>query len=308
VVTAVERVDRVRWQPSFITLSVIWGSSFALIKVGVNAGVASLWIALWRCLFGALTLLAVCTFRRMALPRDPATWGHATVVAVLLNAAPFALFAYGEQHVSSVLAGVFAATTPLMTLFFVLALVPQEQVTVRRLVGLLLGFLGVLCLLAVWRGVAGGTLVGGLACLCATLCYGAGFAYTRRFFSGRRESATVLTAVQIGCATLELMLVTLPFSGLPKWPGLPAAAALVLLGVICTGYGYILNLRIVRAAGPTIASTVTYVVPLWSTAFGALLLAEPVGWNTFLGGILVVAGVLVTRARSSVAKVIRPGA
>lgn len=210
---------------------------------------------------------------------------------------PFALFAYGEQHVSSVLAGVLNATTPLTTLVFLIALVPQERATGRRLLGLLLGFLGVICVLGVWDGLAGVTLIGGLACLGATTGYGAGFAYTRRFFSGRGGSAAVLSAVQISCVTLELALVTPLVSGLPTWTGTPAASALVLLGAIGTGYAFLLNLHIVRAAGPTIASTVTYVMPLWSTALGAVLLAEPVGWNTFVGGILVVAGVLVTRAR-----------
>ena len=68
------------------------------------------------------------------------------------------------------------------------------------------------------------------------------------------------------------------------------------LGVLGTGYAYVLNLGVVRAAGPTVASTVTYVTPIWSTAIGAVLLAEPVGWNTVVGGLLVVVGVVVTRA------------
>lgn len=293
---ASQRVDTARWLPSFVALSAIWGSSFALIKVSVDAGVAPLWVALWRCLFGALALLTVCAVQRAALPRDLRTWGHAAIVAALWNAVPFTLFAYGELHVSSVLAGVLNATTPLTTLVFVLAFVPQERATARRLVGLLLGFLGVLCLLGVWRGLAGTTLVGGLACLGATTGYGAAFAYTRRFFSERGGSAAVLSAVQICCATLELALVTPFANGLPGWPGLPAAAALVLLGAIGTGYAFLLNLNIIRAAGPMVASTVTYLIPLWSTALGALLLAEPVGWNTLVGGILVVAGVVVTRA------------
>lgn len=100
-----------RWLPGFILLSAIWGSSFALIKLAVDDGVAPIWVALWRCLFGALALLAVCALRRERLPRSRSTWGHAAVVAALLNAAPFALFAFGEQHVSSLLAGVINATT-----------------------------------------------------------------------------------------------------------------------------------------------------------------------------------------------------
>ena len=148
------------------------------------------------------------------------TWGHAAVVAVLANTAPFVLLAYGEQHVDSVLAGLLNATTPLMTLLFVPLLVPTERITARRVAGLLIGFAGVLCVLGVWRGVAGGTITGTLACLGSTACYGATFAYMQRFFAG----------------------------------------------ALGTGWAYVLNLGVVRAAGPTVA-----------------------------GGVLVVAGVVVTR-------------
>jgi drug/metabolite transporter (DMT)-like permease len=289
-----------RWAAKFVALSAIWGSSFALIKVAVDAGVSPLWVALWRCLFGALTLWAICLVQRVAVPRDRRTWGHACVVAVLLNAVPFALFAYGETQVSSVLAGVWNATTPLTTLVFVLALVREEHPTRRRALGLLLGFVGVLIVLGVWRGAGGGLLAGSLACLAATTCYGAGFACTRRFFSGGRHTASALSAVQITCATAQLALITPVVSGGPVWPGARAAAALVVLGAVGTGLAYVLNLDVIRAAGSTIASTVTYVTPLWSTLLGALLLAEPVGWNTVVGGALVIGGVLFTRARGSV--------
>lgn len=287
-----------RWLPGFVLLSIIWGSSFALIKLAVDDGVPPLWVALLRCLFGTLALLVVCAVQRVRLPRAPTTWGHAAVVAALLNAAPFALFAVGEQYVSSVLAGVINATTPLMTLIFVLLLVTGEQVTARRSLGLLLGFAGVLCILGVWRGMADGTLAGGLACLGATACYGAGFAYTRRFFSGRAEAAAALSAAQIGTATVQLGMVAAVTGTAPTLPGPAAAIGLVVLGAIGTGYAFLLNLQVIRAAGPTVASTVTYVAPIWSTVIGAVLLNEPVGWNTLVGGVLVVLGVLASRAHT----------
>lgn len=288
-------VSKGGWAAGFAVLSVIWGGSFALIKIAVDAGVAPAWVALWRCLFGALALWAICLVSRTSVPRDPRAWGHAAVVALLLNAAPFALFAYGETHVSSVLAGVWNATTPLATLVFVLALVRSERPTTQRVIGLLVGFVGVLVVLGVWQGIDTGMMTGTLACLAATSCYGAGFAYTRRFFSGRPESASALSAVQITCATAELALFTPLTAGMPSWPGMNAAAALVVLGAVGTGVAYILNFRVIRAAGSTIASTVTYVTPLWSTLLGWALLDEPLAWNTLAGAVLVVGGIVLTR-------------
>lgn len=127
----------------------------------------------------------------------------------------------------------------------------------------------------------------------------AGFAYTRRFFSGRDGSVAALSAVQIGCATAELGVVTPWLAGAPSWPGLPAAGSLLLLGTLGTGYAYILNLRVIRAAGASVAATVTYLTPVWSTALGAVLLEEPVGWHTVGGAGLVVAGILATGSSGS---------
>ena len=172
--------------------------------------------------------------------------------------------------------------------------------------GLLIGFAGVLCVLGVWRGVAGAT-VPALACLGSTASYGATFAYMQRFFAGRSGSAAALSAAQLVCASVELAVVAPALAGLPHWPGVPAAVALLALGALGTGLAYVLNLGVVRAAGPTVASTVTYVIPVWSTAIGAVLLAEPVGWNTVVGGVVVVAGVVVTRFPDRVRVVALPG-
>ncbi|MFB6888540.1 DMT family transporter [Kitasatospora sp. NPDC056327] len=304
-----------RWWPGFVALSAIWGASFALIKVAVDAGVPPVWVAAWRCLLGAAALWAILAVRREAAPRDLATWGHSAVAAVLLNAVPFVLFSYGETRVSSVLAGVMNATTPLFALLFATALVPGERRPGRRrLVGLALGLAGVLTVLgagfgegpgggaggapgagAVGGPASGDVVAGGLACLAATCCYGAGFAYLRRHLAARPHSATALSAVQITCAAAELAVAAPVAAGVPQWPGTGAAGALLLLGAIGTGVAYVMNLGLVRTAGTVVAAAVTYVTPLWSTVFGALLLAEPVGWNTLVGGLVVIAAVVLTR-------------
>jgi drug/metabolite transporter (DMT)-like permease len=195
-----------------------------------------------------------------------------------------------------VLAGLVNATTPLMTLLFVPLLVPTEHITRRRVAGLLIGFAGVLCVLGVWRGLTGGTVAGTLACLGSTAGYGAAFAYMQRFFAGRGGSAAALSAAQLVWASAQLAVLAPLAAGPPAWPGPGAALALLALGALGTGVAYVLNLGVIRAAGPTVASTVTYVIPVWSTAIGAVLLGEPVGWNTVVGGVLVIVGVLVTRA------------
>lgn len=295
-----------RWLPGFVALSAIWGASFALIKVAVDAGVPPLWVALWRCLLGAATLWAILVVRGERVPRDRALWVHSAVVAVLLNAVPFALFPFGETRVSSVLAGVMNATTPLFTLLFAVLTVPEERrPDARRLAGLGLGFLGVLTVLGAWHGLGAGATTGALACLAATCCYGAGYVYLRRFLSGRPESVTTLSALQVTCATAELVLVAPLAAGAPHWPGAGPALALLALGVVGTGLAFLLNMGLVRSAGTAVASAVTYVMPLWSTAIGAAVLHEPVGWNALVGGALVIVAVALTRPRR--ARAVAPG-
>jgi drug/metabolite transporter (DMT)-like permease len=281
--------------PGFLLLSAIWGGSFALIKVAVDAGVPPVWVACWRCVCGALTLLAVALARRDRLPADPATWAHGLVVALLANALPFTLLATGELRVSSVLAGMLNATTPLTTLLFALALLPEERLTRARLAGLLTGFAGVLVVLGVWQAPAGGTLAGALLCLGSTVCYGAAFSYARRFFTGRAGSAVTLSAVQITLAAALLLPVAPLLAGPPGWPGAVAAGALLVLGAAGTGVAYLLNVRVIRRFGASFAAGVTYLTPVWAALLGGVLLAEPVHWYTGAGAALVVAGVLLAR-------------
>ena len=168
------------------------------------------------------------------------------------------------------------------------------------MLGLLTGFVGVLTVLAVWSGVDSGTVAGSAACLTAAVCYGMGFAYTRRYFSGGGHSAVALAAAQVTCAAVESAVLVALFAGPPQWPGPGAALALVVLGGVGTGVAFVMNLRVIQTVGPATASTVTYLIPLWSTVLGAVFLAEPLGWHVLLGGLLIIIGaVLVQRPRAA---------
>lgn len=168
------------WPLRFLLLSVIWGLSFLFIKVGDEA-LAPLQVALGRMACGVATLLLIVSVRRQHLPRGWRVWGHLAVAAVLLNAAPFSLFAYGEQHVSSVLAGIWNATTPLMTVPVAILVLPDEKPTQERSLGLAVGFVGVLVVLGVWAGLGRQDVIGNLMCLGAAASYGLGFPYTAAF-------------------------------------------------------------------------------------------------------------------------------
>ena len=157
--------------------------------------------------------------------------------------------------------------------------------------GLLAGFGGVLVVLGPWRSVGGGELTGQLMCLGAAACYGLAFPYTRRFVAARPDSGIALSAGQLIWSTLQLGLVTAFVGGAPHRLGLDPVLAMLALGVLGTGAAYILNYAVVRLAGATTASTVTYLVPIVSTALGIAVLSEHLAWNQPAGAAVVLASV-----------------
>ncbi|MFB9376736.1 DMT family transporter [Kineococcus gynurae] len=283
------------WVPAFVALAVLWGCSFALVHVGLRA-LTPVQVAFWRLALGASTLLVVSAATRTRLPRGRRTWAHLLVLAALLNAAPFTLFAVGQQSVSSVLAGIINATTPLATLLVILVAFREERPTRRRTTGLLTGFVGVAVVLGVWRGLAAGELTGVLACLGAVACYGVAFPYARRHLASSGARPVALATAQVLLAT-GLMLPVLALSGTtPTAPPTPTVvAAMVALGALCSGLAYVLNFHVVAARGASTASSVTYLTPVVAAVVGVAFLGEHLRWNQPLGAGLVLVGIAVSQ-------------
>ncbi len=205
------------WLPGYLALAAIWGSSFLFIKVGIRE-LHPLYVALGRVAAGMLTLLVILAFLRQRLPTGVRVWAHLTFVGAIGVALPFTLFGYGEQRISSMLAGIWNATTPLIALPVAVLVFRTERMTARRAVGLGLGFVGVLVILGVWRGVGGPELIGQLMCFGAALCYGIAIPYQRRFLAGRPESGVALAAGQLVAATALLAVVAPLVAGAPPAP------------------------------------------------------------------------------------------
>ena len=279
----------------FALLALVWGASFLLIKVGLT-GLSPAQVVLGRLLFGAAALAVVVVATGTRLPRFGVLWGHMTVVAVVLCVAPFLLFAWAERHVSSGLASICNATTPLMTTLVAMAALPQEHPTRMRVLGLLTGMGGVVLVLGPWHGL-GGAALGPAACLLAAACYGCAFVYLRRFVAPHGQPAVAVATLQVGIAAVIMLALTPALGTTPVHLSVPVVLSVGALGVVGTGLAYVWNTNVVAAWGATNASTVTYLTPVVGVALGVVVLAEPVAWNQPAGALLVLAGIAISRAR-----------
>jgi drug/metabolite transporter (DMT)-like permease len=206
------------------------------------------------------------------------------------------LIGWGEEHISSALASVLNACTPLFAAGFAAGLL-GERLRPPQLVGVAVGFLGVAVVAGVGGGdLAGSSLLGSAAVVLAGAGYGFGFAYANRFTTGL--SALQLSFGQLLAGTLVLApvaAVDLAAGRVDLGPS--AAICLVLLGTLGTGYAYLLNYRTLQESGATVASLVTYLVPLVAVAAGVVVLGEPFSLRLVVGGLIVVLGVALVQGR-----------
>lgn len=307
------KATRVPWQLKFLALTFIWGSSFLLMKIGLRS-LAPLQISGLRILSGAAVLMLLLTASGGRLPRERRLWAHLMVTGFFLGSLPFSLFALGEERISSALAGIGNSITPIATVLFSLLLLRGDKIGGGKIAGVLIGFVGVLVILQPWQAHGRPDLLGFGMTLVAGMSYGVGWTYTRRFLGRADFGGLTLPAAQMLTSAAQ-MLVALaiwwltqrarlsldaPWSlhantsgGSVLWPLL----AVLALGVVGTGIAMSFQYDVVRAAGPTVGASVTYLIPVVSVALGVLLLGERLQWPQFAGAAIVLAAaVLIGRS------------
>ncbi|MFI2120405.1 DMT family transporter [Streptomyces sp. NPDC020299] len=294
--TAARPRPRLDWRLRFGALSLIWGFSFLLIKVGTE-GYAPFQVTFGRLVFGTAVLGAAMAVKRERLPRGARTWGHLAVAAFLLNALPFSLFAYSELTIPSTLAGICNATSPLWGMALSLVALSEDRPTRLRVAGLGLGFLGVLTVLGAWQGFTGLDATGTALALLASLSYPVGWIYVRRTLAGSGHSHLSMTGAQLLLATLQLAVVTPLFTTAPAHFALIPLLAVATLGALGTGLAVLIQYGLVAEVGPTTAQMVTYFIPVIATAAGVAILDETLHWTTPVGAVIVLTGAALTQVR-----------
>jgi drug/metabolite transporter (DMT)-like permease len=279
-----------------LALSALWGSSFFFFKVLV-AALPPLTVVLGRVGLAAIMLNLFLLLRRDPM-RAALPWGRFVIMGTLNCAIPFSLIVWGETRISSGLASILNAATPLFAVLVAHFLIRNERLTWARVAGVMFGMAGVAVLIGpdAWHGLNSRNLPGEIACLLAALSYALAGVYGRRF---RGLPALHVATGQLTGATI----VMLPIAGLADrfWTlPMPAAtiwAAFAGIAILCTVLAYILYFRILATAGPTNLMLVTFLLPISALLLGHIVLGETIQPFAFAGMALIGAGLAAIDGR-----------
>jgi drug/metabolite transporter (DMT)-like permease len=302
----------------FLALSFVWGSSFLFIKIGLDEHLPPFTLVTYRLGIATLFLLAVMRITGGTLPRSRDALGRLFVLAILNVAIPFTFLTWGEQYITSAVTSIFNGLVPLFAIVIAALVLHDEPITLNRLGGLLVGFIGAVLLASPNLGAASSAdatsaLVGEIAVTGAALSYAAAAVYARRAITGRAfiddpvtgprpPAPAEIALIQVGVAAVVvacLAVVSEPHpGGLIAMPGSwKAWFSVAWLGVLGSGVAYLLYFRILRAWGATRSTLVTYVMPIVGIALGVAVLSEVLHPAEILGSILVIGGLALASSR-----------
>ena len=225
---------------------------------------------------------------------------HLWVAGVLMSAIPFSLFSFAQQSTTSSLAAIIGAATPMFTLLAILTIYRTEKVTVIATIGLVVGLIGVAITLGVWEGFGQNDPLAIGALVLATISYGIGGPYIRKFVTPMGLSGSSSAAAQVFTSAITLLpfyLLTGPL--ITGAPSIESILAIAALGILGSGFAYRLFHDVIKAAGSTVASTVTFTNPVLATIWGILLLGEELHWYEPIGGAVVILGAWLAQNKST---------
>lgn len=276
-----------------VLLAALWGPSFLFIKVAV-AEVPPMTLVLGRVGIAAVLLTLLLLLQGKRLPKTRTIWRHLAVVAAVQNAIPFVLFSWGEQYIDSALASILNGTTPLFTIIIAHFFGKNDRLTTTKLLGVLIGFGGLLLLIS--PSFSDGlqvTTLGLLAAALAAALYGVAIVYTRNNLTGM--PALVAPAGQMILASLYLLPLSLLVERSYALPtlSLPVIGSLLALGVLGTAAAFIVYYRLLETASASYVSMTTYIIPVFGVILGVLVLNEQLTWHAYAGFALILLGVMI---------------
>ncbi len=267
-----------------IALSLLWGGSFFFVGVAVH-DIPTFTLVLYRVGFAAIALLFWLRLRGESLPSTWTFWRPFAIMSLLNNVIPFSLIVWGQAHIASGLASILNATTPFFTVILASAVVAEERLSANRVVGILIGIVGVAILIGPGVFITlGDHLWAQLACIAAAISYAAAGVFARKSPIFKHPPSIAATA-QLTAATVLLLPMVLLVDGVSGfgWQRPSVLAAVLGLSLAATAVAYILYFYILRSAGAVNLLLVTFLVPVGAVFLGILFLGESLTGMQILG-------------------------
>jgi len=281
-------------------LVALWGSNFMFIKLGV-AEVPPATLVAARLVIGAVILVTVIRAMGYTFPPVGRAWLPYVVLAVVGNCMPFWFITWGQKSIDSALAGILMAIMPLATLLLAHFFVAGEHMTRNRVLGFLLGFVGIVVLMgpAALAGLGGSPIavLAQISVLAGALCYAANGVIIRVTLRGE---VMVASAAIIAIAAMVSLPVALVVD--EPWqlePGWTAISILLWIGIGPTAVATLIHLKLIASAGPTFMSLINYCIPVVALLIGVALLGEEPGASAYWGLLLILAGIALSQLRRS---------
>jgi drug/metabolite transporter (DMT)-like permease len=271
---------------AFAAMSILWGVSYLLIKIAVDGGLPAPDVA-WLRVTVAAVLLTALAWHAGRLPALRGRWRWLIAYAIAEISIPFPLIAAGEVHVASSLAAIIIASVPLIGAVLALRFDHSERPTAIRAVGLAVGFSGVIALVGIDFAGKSQELLGAGAILLAAVGYAIGPMLVKHRLAGLDPRALMGASLSLAA------LILTPFAAVDtpsRTPTLGAFAAVAALGLLCTAAAFVIFTVLIREAGTSRATVITYVNPLIAVALGVALLGERPGGGAVAGLLLILAG------------------
>ena len=288
------RANRLDWL-FFLALGFMWGSSYLFFKLAVDDFGTFTLVAL-RLVVGAALLWAVIWFARQPLPRERRIYGHLLVMAIINITIPFLLITWAERSVESSLAAILTSPVPLFAIVLSALFLHDEPMRVNGVVGLVVGFVGVVIITSRGLSGEGASVAGEIALLGAAFSYACGAVYSRRNVRGLPPM--IPAVFQVTFAALITGAVALAFE--QPWTARPDAEAIfsiLWLGLLGSGLAYLAVFRLFAHWGATRTTLVAYLIPVVGIALGYLVLQEPIDARIVIGTALVIAGIGLVNSR-----------
>jgi drug/metabolite transporter (DMT)-like permease len=283
---------------ALLVLALMWGTSYAFIKLGVQDGnLPTFTLIASRLLIGFVFIATVVAIAREPLPRSPRIYLHLVVMAVVNIVIPFYLITTAERSVDSAIAAIINGAVPLVVILLAALVLHDEPITLGRLLGLLVGYAGVIVIVSPGLATStGGEISGELALVGSTISYGVGAVYARRTMKGLRPMIPAM--FQVGFAFVIVAVLALANEN-PlgfAWNG-DAILAVVWLGIFGSGAAYLLNFRLLARIGATRTSILAYFLPIIGIVSGALMFQETIDPLVLVGTALVLGGIALVNGR-----------